>query len=319
MSTIDIGQTLKEAREFQAISLASAAMQTNLSQLIIDKLEQNKFREIGAPVFTRGYLTQYARFLKLDIAQLTNAFNSLNPEDTEIRLSSANIASQSRAFKRRRFGVWLLIVPLLLLVGVIIIQVMNDQSWLMTQFKQAFIEKQNDAKIASADNHHEITLQVGDKPVVIPTSTDTAIETNTTEVNNNTVPTLTSLESVENENTSLNTQDNTIPEVTLDAPTETPVATPPQIVQKKSSLKITNENWIEARNKNKKLITSKLYKTGEEIELMADDFPYTITIGRPEAVILLLNGETVALKQYAVKNTTRQFKIVMTQEGKPNE
>ena len=65
-------------------------MQSNLSQEIIERLEQNRFAEIGAPVFTRGYLGLYARFLGLNEAAVSQAFNKIKSEPApELRLTAA--------------------------------------------------------------------------------------------------------------------------------------------------------------------------------------------------------------------------------------
>ena len=77
---LDIGAVLSAARMKRDLSIATAAMQSNLSQEIIERLEQNRFAEIGAPVFTRGYLGLYARFLGLNEAAVSQAFNKIKSE-----------------------------------------------------------------------------------------------------------------------------------------------------------------------------------------------------------------------------------------------
>ena len=88
---LDIGAVLSAARMKRDLSIATAAMQSNLSQDIIERLEQNRFAEIGAPVFTRGYLGLYARFLGLNEAAVSQAFNKIKSEPApELRLTAAN-------------------------------------------------------------------------------------------------------------------------------------------------------------------------------------------------------------------------------------
>lgn len=90
----DIGALLAKTREEKGLSLASASMQTKLSSDIIEKLESNRFQEIGAPVFARGYLSIYARFLGLNQSAFTRAFNQLSTEtDTELRLEAGYVAT----------------------------------------------------------------------------------------------------------------------------------------------------------------------------------------------------------------------------------
>lgn len=53
---LDIGAVLSAARMKRELSIATAAMQSNLSQEIIEKLEQNRFAEIGAPEIGRAHV-----------------------------------------------------------------------------------------------------------------------------------------------------------------------------------------------------------------------------------------------------------------------
>ncbi|SUO95868.1 RodZ domain-containing protein [Suttonella ornithocola] len=311
----DIGAVLKAAREEKGISLSSAAMQTHLSTSIIDKLEQNHFREVGAPVFTRGYLTQYARFLGLDATAITDAFNHLGHENTEIRLSSANIASQSRSYKRKNFGAWLIVIPLILLAGVIVLQVVNPNSWLMTQFKHAFLEKSDNTIVGNNDsnnsisNEHEIILQVGDDSTQLST-----IEEKPTSLTEATLPTLTSLESLPDEKTENSSVEenasNETNESTPELTTEVPVVLESNPVTSSGiKLDILNENWIEIRNKENKIVASKVFKKGETLELSAQGSPYGFNIGRPNDVELSINGNKENLTKFSVKGSNRRFKV----------
>lgn len=309
----DIGAALKAAREEKDVSVSSAAMQTNLSSRIIDKLEQNQFSEIGAPVFTRGYLTQYARFLELDAAALTAAFNRLNPDNTQLRISRANEASQNRRY-RRRLGPWLTAIPLVILAGAVIVQVMNPNSWLMTQFKQAFLEEHQDQTVASA---HEITLQVGGD--VPPAPADSADVPASDAPVGAKLPTLTSLED-ESGVPANNVPVGDTPAVGVDTtasvlnPVSDSANTAAVPAAQGSSLTLTTENWVEVRNKDKKIIASRLYKKGESIALPADGSPYDLTVGQPENTALVLNGETVPLANFRVKKNARKFRIALPQE-----
>ena len=118
---LDIGAVLSAARMKRELSIATAAMQSNLSQEIIEKLEQNRFAEIGAPVFTRGYLGLYARFLGLNEAAVSQAFNKIKSEPApELRLTAANVESQPRAYRRSYLGSWLLLIPVVIIGGVLL-------------------------------------------------------------------------------------------------------------------------------------------------------------------------------------------------------
>ena len=173
--TLDIGAVLSAARMKRELSIATAAMQSNLSQEIIEKLEQNRFGEIGAPVFTRGYLSLYARFLGLNEAAVGQAFNKIGREPPpELRLSAANVESQSRSYRRSYLGSWLLLIPVVLVGGFLLYQLFDNNSWLMKQINGAFNQPtQQEGEVLTppgGNNSEDIVLEVGGNPQVPPTT-----------------------------------------------------------------------------------------------------------------------------------------------------
>ena len=170
---LDIGAVLSAARMKRELSIATAAMQSNLSQEIIEKLEQNRFAEIGAPVFTRGYLGLYARFLGLNEAAVSQAFNKIKSEPApELRLTAANVESQPRAYRRSYLGSWLLLIPVVIIGGVLLYQLFDNNSWLMKQINGAFNTPPAGEMTAPADTGgstnnpgNEIVLEVGGTPL----------------------------------------------------------------------------------------------------------------------------------------------------------
>lgn len=316
-----IGAILRAARESKEISIATAAIKTNLSTSILEKLESNRFAEIGAAVFTRGYLLNYSRFLGLDVELMADEFSRLNLKDAEIRLNSANIASQSRSFKRHHLKTWLMVIPILALAIVVLSQVFNPNSWLITQFKQAFNHERS--QLTETGNptspENQITVQIA-----------TEVNTPIVETNHSalpeTIPSLTSLSDENiNENIVLTSTDSVgenmgiavereISSTTPTFPTEiSPVVNSSAVGGGSSSaglqLKFSGESWVEVRNKERRIVVSKIYQAGGVIEASLEDAPYELSIGRPEMVSLMINGKDVDLAQYRV-GKTRRFKVV---------
>lgn len=62
------GQVLREARERAGISLQAAAGEVKMPTRVLQALEREDWASLGAPVFVRGQLRSYARFLKVDIS-----------------------------------------------------------------------------------------------------------------------------------------------------------------------------------------------------------------------------------------------------------
>ena len=62
------GPVLRAAREHAGISLEQAAGSVKMPVRVLQALENEEWSSLGAPVFARGQLRSYARFLKVDVA-----------------------------------------------------------------------------------------------------------------------------------------------------------------------------------------------------------------------------------------------------------
>jgi len=60
-----IGQTLREAREAQGLSVEEVATRLRLMQRQVDAIETDDFSSLGQPVFARGFVRNYAKLLDL--------------------------------------------------------------------------------------------------------------------------------------------------------------------------------------------------------------------------------------------------------------
>ena len=295
---LDIGAVLSAARMKRELSIATAAMQSNLSQEIIEKLEQNRFAEIGAPVFTRGYLGLYARFLGLNEAAVSQAFNKIKSEPApELRLTAANVESQPRAYRRSYLGSWLLLIPVVAIGGILLYQLFDNNSWLMTQINGAFNAPQASgepppAEGGSANSGNEIVLEVGGTPLS-PEGTPLSPESAQN------IPGLTPPPA--SDSSATNSEQGA----------ETPASdTPPASTANRGiQLSFSVESWIEIKDSGNKKVLSKLVKAGEKIELPADGAPYNLNLGRPDGVVMLINGQEQPLENYRQKNSSRRFTV----------
>ena len=61
-----IGERFEEARKRKGISLREAAEATKIRSDFLGNIEQNKFNFDLPEIYKRGFLKNYARYLKLD-------------------------------------------------------------------------------------------------------------------------------------------------------------------------------------------------------------------------------------------------------------
>jgi cytoskeleton protein RodZ len=75
-----LGERLRAAREARGASLSDVADQIRIRSVYLTAMEQENWDAIGAPVYVRGFLRTYARYLKLDPEQAVAEFNATLPE-----------------------------------------------------------------------------------------------------------------------------------------------------------------------------------------------------------------------------------------------
>ncbi|MDO4642683.1 MAG: DUF4115 domain-containing protein [Cardiobacteriaceae bacterium] len=297
---LDIGAVLSAARMKRDLSIPTAAMQSSLSQDIIEKLEQNRFAEIAAPVFTRGYLSLYARFLGLNEAAVSQAFNRIrNEPQPELRLSAANVESQTKAYRRSYLGLWLLIFSVLVVGGVLLYQLIDNNSWLMKQINGAFNAPSTSETLAGTENttpsekSQDIVLEIGGQTVGAENVQPVADSVATSPVDAASVPGIT------NQDTQ-NTAEAGATENEKPAPTGD---------QRGIQLSFSAESWVQIQDSSRKSVVSRIIKAGEKVELPAEGAPYSFNIGRPDGVVMVINGQEQPLDNYRQKGSGRRFTV----------
>jgi cytoskeleton protein RodZ len=82
------GEELRREREIRAISLKEIADATKISKRFLDAIERNDHKTLPAPVFTRGFVREYARYLGLNAEEMVNRYNYAAVGDDRIEKSA---------------------------------------------------------------------------------------------------------------------------------------------------------------------------------------------------------------------------------------
>ncbi|HUP64353.1 MAG TPA: helix-turn-helix domain-containing protein [Thermoanaerobaculia bacterium] len=122
------GEDLRRQREIRGISLREIAEATKVSQRLLEALEKDDYRHLPAPVFARGFVREYARYLGLDADEMVSRYvhHMSSIDDPEFRElpeplhSERNTGEIPRPYARVDRKVWILIVLLAVLIGVIL-------------------------------------------------------------------------------------------------------------------------------------------------------------------------------------------------------
>ncbi len=82
------GDDLRREREIRAISLKEIADATKISKRFLEAIEKNDHKTLPAPVFTRGFVREYARYLGLNAEEMVNRYNYAAAGDDRIEQST---------------------------------------------------------------------------------------------------------------------------------------------------------------------------------------------------------------------------------------
>ena len=102
-----IGDTLREARERQNLSIKDIEKGTSIRALYIEAIEKGEFDKLPGNAYTKGFIRNYANFLKLDADACVRQYNEENnPEEVAAkeaakRAEEAAEAQQQAAYEKR--------------------------------------------------------------------------------------------------------------------------------------------------------------------------------------------------------------------------
>lgn len=118
-----VGELLRLERESQGKTIEDVAAATKMSTLIIESLEDDRFSAFPAPVYAKGHLRTYARFLGLsedDVVEKYMRFTQQREPDEldEWDAVELEIQEQGRAASRR--GLWIAAAAVVVVVVLVV-------------------------------------------------------------------------------------------------------------------------------------------------------------------------------------------------------
>ncbi len=105
-----VGDLLRREREAQEKTLEDVAKATKVSSVIVQAIEEDRFSVLPAPVYVKGHLRTYARFLGLDedeIVQKYMRFTQQNEPDELDEWDTVEIELQEQRKEQGRRWLWI--------------------------------------------------------------------------------------------------------------------------------------------------------------------------------------------------------------------
>jgi transcriptional regulator with XRE-family HTH domain len=111
-----LGEELRQARESRRLSIPDVAEQIHIRSVYIQAIEEENWSSIAAPVYVRGFIRTYARFLGLDSEEVVTRFNGAFSESPPQTRQAPQIIT-----RRRGMPTWLWALSLAATVGVLLV------------------------------------------------------------------------------------------------------------------------------------------------------------------------------------------------------
>lgn len=107
------GERLRTARQRAGLSTSYVASQLRLSVGVVEAIEAGELAELGAPVYVRGYLANYASLLGLQPELVISAVTQAEGPD----IASSPLPPQGSRFRAERVARWATLVVVVGLMG----------------------------------------------------------------------------------------------------------------------------------------------------------------------------------------------------------
>jgi len=308
-----IGSILTGARTEQGLERRDVANRTGLSIPVVRGLEDDDFDSLGAPVFVRGYLIRYVRFLGLPEQELLERYKQLTSSDLPPLRVTRTIKPQTRMSDIRWFS-----YPLLLALAGWLSWVGWDRftagfgpSDGATDKTPAVLAQSNTALPLPRPAEDKIEAKPMAKSSAPPRPSSAPIATATAQENSaplpvtneatpaveptpavEATPPVALVDSAEQAETSVQTPP-------ADEPETPPVSdSEPQLV-----LEFTDECWVDVRDANGERLAYGLMKP-DTVRTLTGTVPFSITLGNAGAVQIALNGRLIERSVYIPERGT---------------
>ena len=166
------GEELRREREIRGISLKEIADATKISKRFLDAIERNDHKTLPAPVFTRGFVREYARYLGLNSEEMVNRYNYAAAGDDRIeqsdhleRLAHPPAVNQQERprkgipapYARVDRNVYVLMAIVVALIGI--------SAWALHHRREAKSESEPLRSERSASTRKRVTVPVAEAPL----------------------------------------------------------------------------------------------------------------------------------------------------------
>ncbi len=121
-----VGDLLRREREAQGKTLDEVVKATKMSLLIVQAIEEDRFSVLPAPVYVKGHLRTYARFLGLDEDEVVEKYKRFTQQNEPAELDEWDTVEIELQEQRKEMGRrWMWIAAALIVVVIVAVFVVK--------------------------------------------------------------------------------------------------------------------------------------------------------------------------------------------------
>jgi cytoskeleton protein RodZ len=290
------GDLLREARNRRGWTIARVAEDMNLEARFVEAMEDNRFEDLGAPVFARGHLRKYARLLEVDMERLMDAYAEIERERIPPPVASVEGLTMTGDVPPGRRG-WRAILIL------IVLGLLAAVAWrLLAPRPDAGAPAGEGVGQSSPPDSVGPDVELDEEPVAVP------------------LPALVTGGEAP-EPPSEEDDSEAVAETAADGEEPTPAAPstdadPAQRTRARATeadgvelvLRFSADSWVEVRDASGDRILYQLGRTGQQRAVRGDP-PFDIFLGFADGVSIEFDGEAISIPAGARLGRTARFRL----------
>lgn len=277
-SDLVLGKKIQKARKAKSLSQVDLADKLNLHVTIVAFLEAEKFDELPAPAFVRGYIRAIAIELDLEVDEVLHVYAAHNQSDPNLGSTSA-AEKQSKASDPSM--VWGTVIVLVAVIVLLLVWAVNSLS-----------------------PKGEESVATNTAEVVAPPLPDIRLS-----LDSAAVETATDAESAsEGEAGALGLK----PEVEIETPREaTPASINPVAPQGKDSLTVSAKgpSWADIRDATGFQLVYGLLDKNDQQQRVTGKAPFSVFLGDAKQVELKFQGKAFDFSRHVRANNVAKFTV----------
>ena len=311
---ITLGDKFRIAREALHLSLEEVAEAIALRPSILKSLEENQFVNAAVPAtFMRGYVRNYAKFLRIPESEWTNLVHFGHDQENDLGKNARATHAVNQYTSHHRWVGYLTALVVLIVIGM-------TGMWWWENHQHANEERDN------LVNAYTQTMATTSTPAAVSNDKPQDATGVITATGSTTGSSVTSAPTTPSANESSTPAPTNALQAEMDKITgmksaSTAEATTAQQPQQQSAVKnasvsaaatkealyieVIGNCWISVKDKNRKVLAQKEYKQGDVLNFSEGE-PYSLIIGAPANVKITYKGEAFPL---TVDGRVAKFKL----------